>query len=278
MTPALPAGWPDGRGLAISVSIMLEGWSEDAAPGVGPMGNVLPGGTLDLQARSWADYGPKVGAWRLLDILEAAKVRAVFYVSGVLADPYAPLVRAIVDAGHVVAAHGWSQHIMPATQSEAQEQADLTVCIAALKAASGTRPPGWLSPRCTPSLNTPRLLAAAGMAWHADYFDEDLPRPLDTGAGRLTAVPFTMDVNDMPMSVRYGNETEAYSRTLRHILEGLPLLPMRPACLDITVHAHVYGRPAGAIEFSRALSLAADFADRAWLTDHDSLGRLFSRA
>ena len=32
-------GFP--RPLAISVSVMLEGWTDDSAPGIGPMGNPL---------------------------------------------------------------------------------------------------------------------------------------------------------------------------------------------------------------------------------------------
>jgi len=38
MTADLPIGWPVGRTLAVSVSVMLEGRSDGAAPGVGPMG------------------------------------------------------------------------------------------------------------------------------------------------------------------------------------------------------------------------------------------------
>ena len=72
------------RPLALSVSVMLEGWTDDAAPGIGPMGNPLKAGVLDLQARSWAEYGPKVGAWRLLDILARMKLRSVFYASGIV--------------------------------------------------------------------------------------------------------------------------------------------------------------------------------------------------
>ena len=83
-----PPGWPDGKPLALSVSVMLEGWTDDSAPGIGPMGNPLKAGVLDLQARSWAEYGPKVGAWRLLDILHKLDVRSVFYVSGILAERY----------------------------------------------------------------------------------------------------------------------------------------------------------------------------------------------
>lgn len=272
---ALPASWPEGRTLAVSVSVMLEGWSEGAAPGVGPMGNVLKAGTLDLQGRSWADYGARAGAWRLLDVLAAARTTAVFYVSGVLAEQYPELMRAITAAGHKVAAHGWSQHVIPATQAEAEEKADLDRCLQVLEATGGSRPRGWISPRCTPSGHTTTLLRAAGLAWHSDFFDEDLPRVVHTEAGPITAVPFTMEVNDMPMSVRYGNEPEAYTRTLGRILDGWPGLPPRPACLDITVHAHVYGRPMGAIEFARSLQLVAN-APEAFLTEHDALGTMFA--
>jgi peptidoglycan/xylan/chitin deacetylase (PgdA/CDA1 family) len=255
---------------------MLEGWSDGAAPGVGPMGNVLKPGVLDLQARSWADYGPNAGAWRLLEVLEAARVTAVFYVSGILAERHPALVRAIADAGHPVAAHGWGQEIIPATQAEADERRDLDRCIAALEAAGGRRPRGWISPRCTPSIHTSNLLAAAGLAWHSDFFDQDLPRRIETPSGPLIAVPFTMEVNDMPLSVRYGNEPEAYTRTVARILDGWPELPRRPACLDLTVHAHVYGRPMGAIELARSLALVQRNAEFAWITEHDALGRMFA--
>ncbi len=272
---ALPATWPHGRTLAVSVSVMLEGWSDGAAPGVGPMGNVLRAGTLDLQGRSWAEYGVNAGAWRLLDVLAAARVRAVFYISGILAERHPDLVRAIAGAGHNVAAHGWAQEIIPATQDPATEAQDIARCVSALTTATGTRPAGWISPRCTPSAVTTELLAEAGLRWHSDFFDHDLPRVVQTQHGPMTAVPFTMEVNDMPMSVRYGQEPESYTRTVARILDGWRTLPPRPACLDLTVHAHVYGRPMGAMEFARSLALV-QASDAAWLTDHDALGAMFA--
>ena len=93
----LPAG-PPSKPLAISVNVMLEGWAEGSAPGIGPMGNPLKPGVTDLQALSWAEYGPKVGAWRLLDLLDREHVRAVFYTSGVVAEHYPDLPAAITGA------------------------------------------------------------------------------------------------------------------------------------------------------------------------------------
>jgi peptidoglycan/xylan/chitin deacetylase (PgdA/CDA1 family) len=255
---------------------MLEGWTDDAAPGIGPMGNPLKPGVLDLQARSWAEYGPKVGAQRILDILARQKLRAVFYVSGIVAERHGELMRAIVDGGHVVAAHGWGQNIVPAYQTAEEEARDLDRCLKVIERGTGKRPSGWLSPRCTPSTRTSELLAKAGFDWHADFFDSDLPYRHQTPAGPLLAVPFTMEVNDMPLYVRYGSEPEAFTRILERIVAGWPKLGRPAGCLDITVHAHVFGRPIGAIEFLNALEVVRRYGDWAWLTDHRALAEIFN--
>jgi hypothetical protein len=270
---ALPAGWPADRSLAVSVSVMLEGWTDESAPGIGPMGNPLKPGVLDLQARSWAAYGPKTGSYRLLDLLAATGVRAVWYTSGIVAERHPGLLADIAAGGHVVAAHGWAQNILPAYQSAAEEKADLDRCIAALAATAGTRPPGWLSPRCTPSPRTSGLLAGAGFRWHADFFDADLPHRVQTDAGAIVAMPFTMEVNDMPLYVRYGAEPAAYSRIFERIVAQWPLIGGVPGCLDLTVHAHVFGRPYGIIELNAAIKIARRYR-WAWLTDHASLAEL----
>jgi hypothetical protein len=271
---AIPASWPADRPLAISVNVMLEGWAEPDAPGVGPMGNVLRPGVVDLQARSWAEYGARVGAWRLLDLLDREAVRAVFYTSGVVAERYPGLVTAIAGRGHTVAAHGWSQGTLPAYLTPEQEAADIARCVDVIRRTAGAHPNGWLSPRCTPSASTSSLLAAAGFRWHADMFDSDLPYPIATPAGPLLGMPFTMEVNDMPLYVRYGNEPDAFTRTLGRILEGWPRLGSPFGCLDITLHAHVFGRPYGALAMLDSLALVRR-APHCWLTNHATIAEAF---
>jgi len=275
MTARIPQGWPADRPLAVSVSVMLEGWEAPDAPGMGPMGNVLRPGTIDLQARSWADYGAKVGAWRLLDLLDQQDIKAVFYTSGVVAQHYPALPAAIVRRGHTVAAHGWSQGTLPAYLTAEQNAADIARCVAVIRDTTGAAPQGWLSPRCTPSERTSAYLAEQGFRFHAEMFDTDLPYWIDTEAGPLLGVPFTMEVNDMPLYVRYGNEPEAFTRTLTQIVEGWPRLGSPHACLDITVHAHVFGRPYGALAFLDALAVVAH-SPHCWLTNHGELASRWS--
>ena len=276
---ALPSGWPAERPLAVSVSVMLEGWDAPDAPGIGPMGNPLKQGVVDLQAQSWAEYGAKAGAWRLLDLLDREGVRAVFYTSGIVAARYPALVAAITGRGHKVAGHGWSQGTLQPYLTPEAEAAQITRCTEVITAAAGQHPTGWLSPRCTPSALTSGLLAQAGYHWHADMFDSDLPYPIDTESGSLLGVPFTMEVNDMPLYVRYGNEPAAFTRTLAAIVEGWPRLavgsePAAAGCLDITLHAHVFGRPYGALAMLDSLALVRR-APHAWLTDHAELVTLY---
>lgn len=270
----LPPAWPAGRKLAVSVNVMLEQWADGTSPGLGPMGNPLRAGVADAQAQSWASYGPSEGARRILDVLDELDVTAVFYVSGLLAERHAMLVREIASAGHVLAAHGWSQDVIPPYQAEEDEHADLVRSKIAIADAAGATPKGYLSPRCTPSSNTPALLAKEGFLWHADHFDRDLPRTITLPGGKLVAMPFSMEVNDLPHAVRYGNDPASFIGTLAGALEGARAT-LRPACMDITVHAHVYGRAASVWAMREALRRTQERGDVAWLTNHAELAEAF---
>jgi peptidoglycan/xylan/chitin deacetylase (PgdA/CDA1 family) len=272
MSASAPEGWPAGRRLAFSVNVMLEQWSDAVAPGIGPMGNPLRTGVLDTQARSWAAYGPRTGAWRLLDLLAAERVRAVFYVNGIVAERHPALMKAIRRAGHAIAAHGWAQDILPVYRTPDIEADDIAMTAAAFTGAGVEAPRGFLAPRCTPSPETTRLLAEAGYLFHADYFDRDLPEVARHGAHRIVAMPFTMEFNDLPMTIRHGHDADAFAGAVRALLTGYDE-SLGAACLDLTAHAHIFGRPPGAAAFRRALRLVKE-NDAAWLTNHQELAEM----
>jgi hypothetical protein len=104
-----------------------------------------------------------------------------------------------------------------------------------------------------------------------------MPYPLETSADSLMAVLFTLEVNDMSLYICYGNEPEAFTRVLRQIIENVNSMSRTPFCLDITVHAHIFGRPFGAIEFAKSLDLAKRHTTT-WLTNHAELANRFAEA
>jgi len=272
-TVELPAGWPEGKRLAVSVNIMCEAWTDDAAPGIGPMGNPLKAGVLDTQARSWAEYGMTIGAPRLLDIVGEAGVPCGTYASGIIAEKWPELLQRIDSDGHFVGAHAWMQNTLPAYQERDVEEADLKRGADLFEGVIGKRPQGFASPRGTPSTNTCELLAENGFTWHIDHFNSDLPYLMETAKGPLAIVPFTMEINDLPLYMRFGNPPEVYSGTLKRIVEGYASIGSPPAVIDITAHAHVFGRPYGAIEFKAAIDLVKDL-DWVWMTTHEELAGL----
>jgi Polysaccharide deacetylase len=265
--------FPWSQSISLSVSVMLEGWTDHAAPEAGPMGNPLHSGVLDLQARNWADYGAVCGAHNLLRVFDRHQVQAVFYVSGLIAERNAGLVKSIVQAGHFVAAHSWAQDQMPAYQNPEEQKSTILRCVEMLRETSGTTPLGWMSPRCTPGTDTMRLLGEAGFLWSADIFDADLPYVLDSRTG-LIAMPFSVEINDMPLSIRYGNAPSTYSEILRRLLDNWQSTGVPCACLDLTVHSHVFGRPYGLVELAASLQLAHERGESVHLTTHHELARL----
>ncbi len=266
--------WPGGARLAVMFNVMFEGWSEGKAPGIGPMGNpIQKPGVLDTQATSWARYGGTTGIWRLLEILDRHGVRGTVFASGVIAERYPEALQAAARAGHELAAHSYAQEIVPAYLDEAEERDNITKSVAALERAAGVRPRGWVSPRGTPSLQTPRLLAEHGFAWTKDCFDSDLPYIMDAGGRPLVAIPLLMEVNDMPLVVRYGSPHRVYFQVFQDLFERLYQAEPAPTFLDVTAHAHVFGRPLGGRIFDEVIRYCRGIAGL-WHPTHSQVADL----
>lgn len=247
--------WPNGKTAALAVNVMFEQWAPGVAPGLGPMGNPLPAGVLDYQAVSWADYGWRTGVWSALKLLERESVLATFYVSGILSETAPEALAAIANAGHELSGHSWSQDRIPARIEREEEREEIARCTKAIEAVSGQRPRGWISPRCTPSASTPELLSEAGYAWWGDVFDADLPYWLDTAHGRIAALPFSMEINDLPMTVRYGQPTREMSSSFRYEARGLSV-SKHLGHIDVTLHTHIGCRPAGLLALGEIIAEA----------------------
>jgi len=252
--------WPNGARIGIVFNIAYEAWSPGKAPPIGPMGNLLQPGYFDTNAHSWASYGAVRGIQRLLRIAAANGVRTSVMVSGVLAERFPDTVRAIRDGGHEIVAHSYGMDVIPVYLDEPAEIDNIRRNTRLIEEAAGVRPVGWISPRGTGSLATPRLLAAEGYRWHGDCNDDDLPAILEFANGPRTrsivAIPLTMDLNDLPHSNRYGGSAEAFVAKFQAALQGAARADDAPFMLDVTAHTHVYGRPAGAWAFDACMKIA----------------------
>src|SRR5215467_8621900 len=241
--------WPGARRVAVVFNVAFEAWSDGKAPGLSPMGNPLAAKVFDTNALSWGNYGPVRGMARLL--------RA-------LAERAPATVKQIAAAGHDIVAHGYAQDVIPGALGVQAVEADIARTTETLAAVVGARPTGWISPRGTPSRDSARLLVAAGYQWQGDAFDDDRPYVQEFDQGRIVAIPLTMEINDLPHAMRHGRSprqfVEEFDAMLGHVLAAEDEAIM----IDVTAHAHCYGRPSGAWAFE-AVARKVMWRDDVWV-------------
>jgi peptidoglycan/xylan/chitin deacetylase (PgdA/CDA1 family) len=221
-----------------------------------------------------ADIGRRLGTW----LAEPANAqRAGEALADALKGALEVLDDEEVHHGHELVAHCYAQDIIPAQLSPEQVKADIARTTAALEAAAGQRPRGWVSPRGTPSAESARLLAEAGYVWQGDVFDDDRPylQSFDDGTG-IIAIPLTMEVNDLPHAMRFGRSpgqfVELFDEALGHMLAGED----EAVILDATCHAHVYGRPTGAWAFEE-VARKVKARDDVFLTTRNEIAALVGK-
>jgi peptidoglycan/xylan/chitin deacetylase (PgdA/CDA1 family) len=90
-------------------------------------------------------FGPRVGIWRLLDLLARHGIQGSFFVPAVVAEAYPELLPAFVRGGHEVGLHGFFHEIVAHT-SDAEFSAALDASLALFQQQVGLRPKGFRSP------------------------------------------------------------------------------------------------------------------------------------
>ena len=177
--------WPNGAGLAVYLALNVEhyafgeGLAEDLVPGMEQP---------DVLNSSWREYGTRVGAWRLLDLFREFDMPATILLNSAVCDHAPQLVRAMVDAGHEIAAHGRTNSESQAGLSEDDERALIDLVTDGIAKAAGSRPTGWLSPWLAETDLTPDLLQEAGYAYMLDWCADDQPIWLMARGGRILSL------------------------------------------------------------------------------------------
>ena len=186
---------PGGARMAVWTIVNVEEWDiERAMPRTvlpPPMGQpLLP----DLPNWAWHEYGMRVGFWRLLEVLRHVGVTPTFAINGNVCHSYPRIAEAALAEGWEFMGHGFVQ--VPMHRLEDQRGA-IRETIAAIRSFTGAAPRGWESPGLTETYETPDLLREEGIAYVADWVLDDQPVVIETRAGPLVSIPYTLETNDI---------------------------------------------------------------------------------
>lgn len=257
--------WPGEARLAVYLGLNLEHFAFGAGLGA----ELAPGGPQpDVLNFAWRDYGNRVGAWRLIRLLGEFGLPATVLLNSAMYD-YAPdLVAAHRARGDEIAGHGRTNSERQSVLPEAGERALIAESTAAILRHEGRAPRGWLSPWIAESRVTPDLLAEAGYAYTLNWCADDAPIWMRTRAGRLLAVPYPQEVNDIPAIVGRKDGAEQFADMIVDDLEER-MVQVRdglPQVMGIALHPYLVGQPYRLRHLRRALREVAVRRGAVWIT------------
>ena len=190
---------PDGARVAFWIGLNVEHYEVDR-----PSTSIFAG-TAALQPDplnyGWRDYGPRVGIWRMIDLLDKYNLRASVLLNADVGQRYPRIIEEGNKRRWAWLAHGKNNSIFEAGMSVDEERSYLTDVVQTIERDTGSRPRGWLGPALTETFNTPELLAELGLTYLLDWCSDDQPFPLNVKAGRMISVPYSIEMNDVSLFV-----------------------------------------------------------------------------
>jgi len=243
---------------------------------------------------SHGEFGPRVGAPRILSLLASRGIPSTWFVPGHTLEAFPESIAAIVAGGHELASHGWYHEDFAELSVDEQRDVLGRSFESLTTACGGTPPTGWRAPYWSLGPRTLDLVEAAGFRYDSSLMADDARlyrvragdrHSVAAGTrwgreGTLVEVPVYWAMDDWPHfepAPERGRDglaapskvLEIWTAELRYAWEhapgGLCMVTMHPECigrghrmmmLERLIH-HI--RDAGDVWFARTEDIA-----RAW--------------
>lgn len=264
-----PLALPDGKRVAVWFGINIEHFAF-GRPGLS-LADFTAQLVPDPLNYGWRDYGPRVGVWRLARIFERCEVPVSAVINSDVCDHYPQIVEAGAVAGWTWVAHGANNSTWQTGMEADEERAYIDAVATRIQTATGTRPRGWLGPALTASINTNDLLTGLGFDYVLDWANDDQPYDLRVAEGRLLSVPYSSEINDIPIFHLHHGSGEDFERALLDQVEVLAGEGGESGrVLGVGLHPFLVGQAFRAKYLARALATLRE-RDDVWLTTADEL-------
>jgi len=162
-------------------------------------------------------------------------------VNGSVCTQYPRLAQAALEAGWEFLGHAYHQR---PTHLIEDQPADIQATIDSIKEFTGKPPRGWMGPGLTETFETPDYLKAAGIDYVADFPMDDQPFSVKTEHGPLVSIPYTVELNDIPMMVvQHHKAEEFYDRCMDNFERLYQEGEDNARVMAIAVHPYISGTP-----------------------------------
>lgn len=255
----------NGKPIMVHVAVNVEYWPFDQ-----PMPRAImpaPHGQSpvpDVGNFAWVEYGMRAGMSRLLRSLGDRGIKASALMNAICCEVYRSAAEEMRDAGWEFVGHGWLQRSL---LREPDERVVIRRTLETLERFTGRKVRGWLGPGIGETFETPDVLKEHGIEWLSDFYVDDLPCWMRTKHGPMVAMPYTVELNDVPIwAIERQSSDEMHKRVLLTLEAFAKELPHNPKVLTLALHPHIIGVPHRMAWFDRILDLLLARDDTVFVT------------
>jgi peptidoglycan/xylan/chitin deacetylase (PgdA/CDA1 family) len=205
-------------------------------------------------------------------------VRPTVSLNAAVLDHFPEVTAALADRRWDVMGHGVYNTRYAAGLDEDAERAMIADAADTIRKHLGRRMTGWLGPSLTTTVNTPDLLAEAGVVYMADFLHDDEPCPLRVRSGSLMSMPYSLGLNDSPVIGRVQHSAETFARLVRDQFDMLlEEGAQRPKVLAVCLHPYALSAPSRHRHLDRLVRYITGHPD-IWMADGAQISAAWKRA
>ncbi|OED42033.1 hypothetical protein AB833_08140 [Chromatiales bacterium (ex Bugula neritina AB1)] len=267
----------NGKRLIVHLCMNIEYWPFDRPMprGIIPAPHGAKAAPPDVPNYSWVEYGMRSGMPRLLRLLSDRGIKASAFLNAQVADIYPSLVDAVVAHEWELVGHGWFQQSLKQAEDE---EAVIQKSLARLEQVNGMRPRAWLGPGLVETGHTADILKQEGIEFLHDWVLDDLPVWMRTRHGPMVGLPYTFELNDVPI---YAIQNSSSDEILKRVKATLAMYEQEMTdqvrIITFGLHPHIIGVPHIARYFEQALDLLVNRDDTTFVTS-STMGDWFIEA
>ena len=244
-----------GKPLMVHLAMNIEYWPFDRQMprGVIPAPHGAAPTAPDIPNYSWVEYGMRCGMPRILEITNQRGLPASAFINAQVADVYPDLVTSVLDANWDLVGHGWFQQTLKVVDDEREV---IETSLAKLADVSGKKTRSWLGCGLAETYDTPDIVAENGVEFIHDWALDDLPNWMWTKHGPVVALPYTFELNDVPIyAIQNGSSDEILKRLKATLAVFEREVEYNPRVITFGLHPHIVGVPHVAHQFEKALDV-----------------------
>lgn len=262
--PLTPERWPGGARAAVALSFDSDHETIPLRDGETSPGRLAQG-----------EYGARVGAVRVLELLRRRGVPATFFMPAVSALLHPDEARRYAEDGHEIGVHGWIHERNTLLAAE-DERTLISRALDTLTDLTGARPTGIRTPSWDFSGSTLSTVLGLGFAYDSSLMADDEPYEVvaEGAPTGLVEIPVDWIRDDAPYFTmdRYGS-VRPHTRP-RDVLEiwrdEFDEAYRAGGVFQLTLHPHVIGHRSRLVVLRELLDHIGGHAD-VWYATHAQL-------